>query len=75
MKSDEHYKGIIRAWNDNGRKKPLIPLLMFSEDFKDLQDYSRKEKAIIFSTPHDAAFATKVLIERMKLLKRLNKTN
>jgi acyl-CoA synthetase (NDP forming) len=73
MKSDEHYRGIIRAWNDTRRRKPLIPLLMFSEDFKDLQDHSRKEKTIIFSTPHDAAFAIKILIERMRLMNRYNK--
>ncbi|MEJ2277573.1 MAG: CoA-binding protein [Candidatus Lokiarchaeota archaeon] len=34
MKSDEHYRGMIRAWNDTGRKKPVIPLMLFSEEFK-----------------------------------------
>lgn len=73
MKSDEHYRGIIRAWNDTGRKKPLIPLLMFSENFTILREYSKREKSTIFFTPHDAAFAIKTLIERKRLLKKLKK--
>jgi len=68
MKSDEHYRGIIHAWNDTGREKPLIPLIMFSEEFKSLRDHSRREKTTIFFTPHDAAFAIKLLIERMKIM-------
>ncbi|MFX1530858.1 MAG: acetate--CoA ligase family protein [Promethearchaeota archaeon] len=68
MKSDEHYRGIIRAWNDTGREKPLIPLIMFGEEFKKVREYSRREKATIFFTPHDAAFAIKLLNDRMKLL-------
>ena len=68
MKSDEHYRGIIHAWNDTGRKKTLIPLIMFGEEFKSLRDHSRREKATIFFTPHDAAFAIKLLIDRKKLM-------
>ncbi|MFX1454027.1 MAG: CoA-binding protein [Promethearchaeota archaeon] len=69
MKSSEHYRGMIRAWNDTNRKKPLIPLIMFGEDFKDLREFSKSERTTIFFTPHDAAYAIKLLIERMKLLK------
>jgi acetyltransferase len=72
MKSDEHYRGIIRAWNDTERKKPLIPLIMFGEDFRDLQEHSMRENATIFFTPHDAAYAIKILIDRMKLLKKFD---
>ena len=72
MKSDEHYKGIIRAWNDTQRRKPLLPLIMFGEEFKDLKEHSKREKTTIFYTPHDAAFAIKLLVERMRLLKHLN---
>lgn len=68
MKSDEHYRGIIHAWNDTGREKLLIPLIMFGEEFKSLRDHSRREKATIFFTPHDAAFAIKLLIDRMKIM-------
>ena len=71
MKSDEHYRGIIQAWNDTERRKPLIPLIMFGEAFKDLREHSKREKATIFYTPHDAAFAIKLLVERMRLLKLL----
>ncbi|MHA2007331.1 MAG: acetate--CoA ligase family protein [Promethearchaeota archaeon] len=70
MKSDEHYRGIINAWNATGREKPLIPLMMFSEDFKSLREYSKREKTTIFFTPHDAAYAVKILIDRMKNLKK-----
>ena len=69
MKSDEHYKGIIRAWNDTERKKPLISLIMFGEEFKELRELAKKEKATIFFTPHTAAIAIKLLVERMKFLK------
>jgi acyl-CoA synthetase (NDP forming) len=69
MKSDEHYRGMIRAWNDTNRKKPLIPLIMFGEDFKDLREFSKTERATIFFTPHDAAYVISLLIERMRLLK------
>ena len=68
MKSDEHYRAIIHAWNDTGREKPLIPLIMFCEEFKNIREHSRKEKATIFFTPHDAAFAIKLLSDRMKLM-------
>ena len=70
MKSDEHYRGIIRAWNDTGRKKPLIPLIMFSQEFKSLREHSRHEKTTIFFTPHDAAYAISLLIERMRFLNK-----
>jgi acyl-CoA synthetase (NDP forming) len=70
MKSDEHYQGIIRAWNDTGRKKPIIPLIMLSEGFENLKNLAKNEKATIFFTPHDAAFAIKILIERMRILNR-----
>lgn len=72
MKSDEHYRGIIRAWNDTGRGKPVIPLIMFSEGFQNLKDLAKKEKTTIYFTPHEAAYACFLLIDRMKIL-QLNK--
>jgi len=72
MKSDEHYRGIIRAWNDTGRGKPVISLIMFSEGFQNLKDLAKKEKTTIYFTPHEAAYAIKILIDRMKIL-QLNK--
>jgi len=41
---------------------------MFGEEFKSLRDHSRREKATIFFAPHDAAFAIKLLIDRMKIM-------
>ena len=70
MKSDEHFRGLIRAWNETGRKKPLIPLFLFSEGFEELKELARKEKVPIFYTPHEAAYAIKLLISRKKFLKR-----
>jgi len=69
MKSDEHFRGLIRAWNETGRKKPLIPLFLFSEGFEDLKELAKKEKVPIFYTPHDAAYAINLLINRKKFLK------
>jgi len=70
MKTDEHYKGMIRAWNETGRKKPLLPLMLFSEDFEDLKNYAEKENSPVFYTPHEAAYAVKVLIDRVNNLKK-----
>jgi len=66
MKSEEHYRGIINAWNDTGREKPIIPLMFFAENFEGLRKIVKKEKAPIFYTPHGAALATKLLIERKR---------
>jgi len=66
MKRDEHYKGVIKAWNETGRKKPVIPMFLFSQNFEDLNYYANKEQAPIFFTPKEAAFAIKILIEQVK---------
>ena len=68
MQSDEHFRGLFRAWNETGRKKPLIPLFLFSEGFVELKELAKKEKVPIFYTPHEAAYAIKLLIERKKFL-------
>jgi acyl-CoA synthetase (NDP forming) len=68
MRSDEHYRGMIRAWNDTNREKPIIPLIFFGESFEELKKYANKEKAPIFYTPQEAAFAVKLLVERSRIL-------
>jgi acetyl-CoA synthetase (ADP-forming) len=68
MESDEHFRGLIRAWKETGRKKPLIPLFLFSERFEDLKELAKKEKVPIFYTPHEAAYAINLLINRKKFL-------
>jgi acyl-CoA synthetase (NDP forming) len=68
MQSDEHFRGLIQAWNETGRKKPLIPLFLFSEGFEELKELARKEKVPIFYTPHEAAYAIKLLLNRKKFL-------
>jgi acetyltransferase len=72
MDTDEHYRGIIRAWNDTGRKKPLIPLLFFGKSFESLKQLSKRERAPIFYTPNEAAYACKLLVERAKILLKLD---
>ena len=66
MRSDEHYKGVIRAWNETGRKKPIFPIFMSGSILEAIKGFAEKEKAPIFLSPREAAFAAKVLYERMK---------
>ena len=73
MDSDEHYRGIIRAWNDTKRKKPLIPLIFFGENFDRLNQFAKKERAPIFYTPDEAAYAVKILINRANILSKLDR--
>lgn len=70
MKSDEHYRGMIRAWNDTNRNKPIIPLVFFGENFEELKKFATKEKSPIYYTPQEAAFAAKILVERSRLLNK-----
>ncbi|MCP4763357.1 MAG: hypothetical protein GY870_16405, partial [archaeon] len=72
IKPDDHFLGIIRAWNETGRKKPIIPLMVFADIFDNLKNIIKSEQIPIFYTPHEAAFATKILIDRMKFLKKKN---
>ncbi|MBN2156001.1 MAG: CoA-binding protein [Candidatus Lokiarchaeota archaeon] len=69
---DEHYRGMIRAWNETGRKKPMIPLLVFADSFPQIHALSEKEKITAFYTPYQAAYACKVLIDRMNYLKKIH---
>ncbi len=68
MNTDEHFRGLIRAWNETGRKKPLFPLFLFSEGFKELKELAKKEMTPIFYTPHEAAYAINLLINRKNFL-------
>ena len=70
MSTSEHYRGMIRAWNDTSRKKTLIPLILMGHNFKEINDLAVKENAPIFYTPHDAAYTIKLLIERKGIAKQ-----
>ncbi len=72
MNSDEHYRGIINAWNDTGRKKPLIPLIFFGDNFESIRQLAHKQDAPIFYTPDEAAYAVKILVERKRYLSNIN---
>jgi acetyl-CoA synthetase (ADP-forming) len=67
MKSEEHFRGMTRAWNETGRLKPMVPLIFFGEDFNDLKELAKNERAPVFYTPTEAAYAIKVLLDRLKL--------
>jgi len=66
MQPDEHYKGAIRAWNETGRKKPILPIFMSGKLMNQVKKVAAEENAPIFMSPKEAAFAAKVLIYRMK---------
>ncbi len=66
MQPDEHYKGAIRAWNETGRKKPILPIFMSGKLMDQVKKVAAEENAPIFMSPKEAAFAAKVLIDRMK---------
>ena len=70
MKFENNFRGMVRAWNETGRQKPLIPLLVFGSGYEKVVEYAKKEKVAFFSTPHEAAYATRLLIDRMKFLER-----
>jgi acetyl-CoA synthetase (ADP-forming) len=74
MDSDEHYRGIIRAWNDTNRSKPLIPLIFFGESFEGLNQLSKDKRAPIYYSPDEAAYAVKILVERANFLSFENRT-
>jgi acyl-CoA synthetase (NDP forming) len=70
MTLDEHYLGVIRAWNETGRKKPIIPIFMSGELVDLSKEIAEKEKAPVFLSPREAAFAVKVLLERKKKIQK-----
>ncbi|MHA1452900.1 MAG: acetate--CoA ligase family protein [Promethearchaeota archaeon] len=72
---EEHYRGMIRAWNETGRKKPMIPLLVFADSFPQIHALSEKENCTSYYTPYQASYACKVLIDRMNYLKKINEDN
>jgi acyl-CoA synthetase (NDP forming) len=66
MQPDEHFKGAIRAWNETGRKKPILPIFMSGKLMEPVKKVAAEENAPIFMSPKEAAFAAKVLIDRKK---------
>ena len=72
MKFENNYRGIIRAWNDTGRKKPVIPLLVFGNGYETITNFAQQEHVPYFSSPSEAAYAVKILIQRMEYLNKYN---
>lgn len=66
MQPDEHFKGVIRAWNETGRKKPMLPLMMSGNLLNPIKEIARKEKVPIFLSPKETAYAVKVLVDLMR---------
>jgi acetate---CoA ligase (ADP-forming) subunit alpha len=69
QKFEHNFRGMVRAWNVSHRKKPMLPLLVFGNGYEKVVEFSKRENVPIFSTPHEAAYATRILIDRMKFLK------
>ncbi|MHA1775596.1 MAG: acetyl-CoA synthetase [Promethearchaeia archaeon] len=70
MTFERNLQGMIRAWDETGRKKPLIPLLVFGSGYEKVKEVANRERVPVYSSPHEAAFATKVLIQRWNVLNR-----
>ncbi len=70
MTPDEHYIGVLKAWNETGRKKPILPIFMSGVLVEHIKGIAEKEKAPIFLSPKEAAFAAKVLIDRSQKLQK-----
>lgn len=75
IKVDEHFSGMIRAWNETKREKPLIPLILFGNAFRELKLLAEKEKIPFFVTPREAGWCCKFLIDRMNFLKNVKIPN
>ncbi|MHA2358629.1 MAG: hypothetical protein ACXABK_07690 [Candidatus Heimdallarchaeaceae archaeon] len=70
MSPDEHFSGAVKAWNETGRKKPLLPICMSGFLLEDVKKIAKNESVPIFFSPKEAAFAAKVLVERAKKLQK-----
>ena len=65
-----HLRGIIRAWDETGRVKPVVPLIVFSEGFEEIKVLQKETNAPVFYNPREAALAVKFLVERMNFLQK-----
>lgn len=70
FEAQAHLRGIIRAWDETGRVKPIIPLMVFSEGFNEIKELQKKTNVPVFFNPRETALAAKLLVERMNFLKR-----
>lgn len=68
MDPSEHFRGLVNAWNEMRREKPLVVLNLFGQHSSRVMNVSKEEKVTFFSNPHNAAFSIKLLIDRMKFL-------
>ncbi len=70
MTIGEHYAGIIRAWNETGRQKPIIPLFSSGELLEEAKKIAEKERAPLFYNPREAAYAIRILLDRKKITEK-----
>ncbi|MCG3218224.1 MAG: CoA-binding protein [Candidatus Heimdallarchaeota archaeon] len=71
MKSDEHIKGAINAWNDTGRKKPLLLCWMSGHLVEKPIELCGQENVPIFLEIENVAFACHSLVHRWKVTNKL----
>ncbi|MHA1400958.1 MAG: acetate--CoA ligase family protein [Candidatus Heimdallarchaeaceae archaeon] len=70
MTTSEHFEGVIKAWNETGRKKPIFPIFMSGELLEEPKKIAKREQVPIFLNPREAAYAIKSLLNYRKSLQR-----
>ncbi len=68
MTTAEHYEGVIKAWNETGRKKPIFPIFMSGELLEEPKKIAKKEHSPIFLNPKEAAYAIRTLLAYKRYL-------
>lgn len=66
-----HMRGVLNAWDETGRQKPVIPIMINAENFSEISNLSHEGKMPIYYSPKAAAYATSLLIKRKNYLKKV----
>ncbi len=64
MSPTEHAEGVVKAWDESGRKKPLLALFMAGEVSAKAREYLEKEGVPTYERPEDVAAAAYALIKQ-----------
>jgi acyl-CoA synthetase (NDP forming) len=75
LKFENNFRGVINAWNETGRQKTLIPLFIYAQGYPEMVRLAKEQNIPYFTTPNEAAFATKSLIDYSNFLKAKNTNN
>ncbi|MCD6324616.1 MAG: CoA-binding protein [Desulfurococcales archaeon] len=61
MTPTEHAEGVVKAWNESGRAKPLLALFMAGEVSAKAREYLEREGVPTYERPEDVASAAEAL--------------